>query len=148
MENPEARRLSKRYGQCQWARTARPQTLLRAAFGSLWMDSRLADVVEEDTETFKAKQDLTVLKSLDADTISWVHTDLKTWNIVVQNGNLGGTIDWENSGWYPRHVQLHLLRHPCSGSSGRWNRWRKARTFDPDTGAAYESSFNFLTYPW
>ncbi|KIK03880.1 hypothetical protein K443DRAFT_5039 [Laccaria amethystina LaAM-08-1] len=49
--------------------------------------------------------------AVSADRIAWVHRDLRWQNILVRDGRLSGIIDWKNSGWFPRHWQLHALRN-------------------------------------
>ena len=44
-----------------------------------------------------------------ADAIVYVHADLRSYNILVKDGRSSRIIDWENSGWLPRHWQLHVM---------------------------------------
>lgn len=53
------------------------------------------------------------------DAIVYVHADLRSHNILVKDGRLSGIIDWENSGWLPRHWQLHVMRRLCPSTRGK-----------------------------
>ncbi len=64
------------------------------------------------------------LEPIFADRIVWTHTDLTMRNVMIQNGRVSGVIDWEDSGWLPRHWILHNLRLLMKG----------AREHGPDTG--------------
>ncbi|KAF8586577.1 hypothetical protein K439DRAFT_946713 [Ramaria rubella] len=88
-----------------------------------------------------------VLQALAEDDVVWVHPDLKMWKIFVKNGQLSGIVDWEDSGWYPRHWQIAVLHFPCRGSFGLWNKfWRETR-FDGRSEAAWVACKSCLTYP-
>lgn len=54
------------------------------------------------------------------DSVVYVHPDLRTYNVLVQDGHLSGIIDWEDSGSYPMHWQTFTLRWACPGCMGHW----------------------------
>ncbi|KAF9065203.1 kinase-like domain-containing protein [Rhodocollybia butyracea] len=75
------------------------------------------------------------------DRIVWVHTDLRMQNILICNGRVSGIVDWEDSGWLPRHWQLHILRTPQQGCQGPWVRyWLWTHHFENDVETAYAAS--------
>ncbi|EIN06651.1 hypothetical protein PUNSTDRAFT_136498 [Punctularia strigosozonata HHB-11173 SS5] len=117
------------------------------------------------------------LAVLAADPVVWVHTDLRLQNILVRRDpssggawRLSGIVDWQDSGWLPRHWQLHVLRRPHWGCRGAWLRiwlgagWIESGVeadsevesdtsvaaigrFDEATERAYEVSKRLLVYP-
>ncbi|KAF8196941.1 kinase-like protein [Pholiota molesta] len=87
------------------------------------------------------------MRAVTADRIVWVHRDLRLQNILIRDGRLSGIIDWEHSGWFPCHWQLHTLRiikrviNPkriCSA-------WEDV-VFPPETEAAFRASMTVLYY--
>ncbi|KAI0788984.1 kinase-like domain-containing protein [Irpex lacteus] len=89
-------------------------------------------------------------KPIIEDPISWVHWDLTMRNVLVHNGRVSGIIDWEDSGWLPRHWLIHSLRSPRPGCQGAWARyWHFTYRFQPETEEAYAASRvdGVLTYP-
>lgn len=84
------------------------------------------------------------------DPISWVHWDMTMRNVLVHNARVSGIIDWEDSGWLPRHWFLHTLRSPRLGCLGAWARyWCFTHRFDPELEAAFDASSadGVLTWP-
>lgn len=62
-------------------------------------------------------------------------------NVMIQNGRVSGVIDWEDSGWLPRHWILHNLRLPREGCEGAWARyWLFTHKFAPEVEEAYTAS--------
>ncbi|KAK7696080.1 hypothetical protein QCA50_000722 [Cerrena zonata] len=83
------------------------------------------------------------------DKIVWVPTDLTMRNVLVHNGRVSGMIDWEDSGWLPRHWFLHTLRFPRPGCEGAWARyWYFTHRFEPEIEEAFDASnaSGVLTY--
>ncbi|KAI6115965.1 kinase-like domain-containing protein [Pisolithus sp. B1] len=88
--------------------------------------------------------------ALTQDPIVWVHTDLRMQNILVDDeGHVTGIVDWEDSGWLPRHWQLHILRRPQWGCMGAWVvYWQSEYRCDDVTEEAYNASLDgVLVYP-
>jgi len=88
--------------------------------------------------------------ALAQDPIVWVHTDLRMQNVLVDDdGHVTGIVDWEDSGWLPRHWQLHILRRPQLGCMGAWViHWQSGFRCDDDTECAYKASLDgVLVYP-
>ncbi|KAI6046408.1 kinase-like domain-containing protein [Pisolithus marmoratus] len=84
------------------------------------------------------------------DPIVWVHTDLRMQNVLVDDeGHVTGIVDWEDSGWLPRHWQLHILRRPQWGCMGAWVvHWQSEFRCDDVTEEAYNASLDgVLVYP-
>ncbi|KAF8995781.1 kinase-like protein [Cyathus striatus] len=82
-----------------------------------------------------------------SDDVSWVHMDLRPHNILVRNGRLSAVIDWEDSGWLPRHWQLIALCRPTIGNHSHIRqRWIDTQ-FSPQTEAAYKACYDLLYYP-
>ncbi|EEB89492.1 hypothetical protein MPER_12401 [Moniliophthora perniciosa FA553] len=84
-----------------------------------------------------------------ADKIGWVHTDLKMQNVLVDDTRrLAGIIDWEDSGWYPRHWQLYTIRlKRLLQKQGMWREhWDERHTFDAITEQAYQASCKVILY--
>ncbi|KAI0788982.1 kinase-like domain-containing protein [Irpex lacteus] len=79
--------------------------------------------------------------SIFADPIVWTHTDLTMRNVMIKNGRVSGIIDWEDSGWLPRHWILHNLRIPRPGCEGAWARyWLWTHRFAPEVEEPYTAS--------
>ena len=78
------------------------------------MSSHLVDSKEELKQQYPA-----AFQALKADAIVFVHADLRSHNILVKDSRLSGIIDWENSGWLPRHWQLHVMRCSCASTRGK-----------------------------
>jgi aminoglycoside phosphotransferase (APT) family kinase protein len=38
--------------------------------------------------------------------IMFTHGDFRPANIIVKDGHIAGTIDWELAGWYPKHWEF------------------------------------------
>lgn len=83
-----------------------------------------------------------IIQRIEEDEVVWVHTDLRMQNILVdEQGQLTGIVDWEDSGWLPRHWQLHMLRRPGPTCRGIWARfWNFEFRFDDEIEAAYSAS--------
>uniref|UniRef100_A0A0W0FHU7 Aminoglycoside phosphotransferase domain-containing protein n=2 Tax=Moniliophthora roreri TaxID=221103 RepID=A0A0W0FHU7_MONRR len=84
-----------------------------------------------------------------ADKIGWVHTDLKMQNVLVDDKcRLTGIIDWEDSGWFPRHWQLYTFRLKRIGQrQGMWREhWDERYRFDSVTEQAYQASCKVVEY--
>ncbi|KAJ3912971.1 kinase-like protein [Lentinula edodes] len=78
------------------------------------------------------------------DEIVWVHCDLRSTNIMIHDGRVSGVIDWENSGWQPRHWQLLVVRPWCGTNGPRIaNAWKQI-PFDDDVEQAYEAGLSLL----
>ncbi|KAI6148323.1 kinase-like domain-containing protein [Pisolithus tinctorius] len=91
-----------------------------------------------------------ITNALSQDPIVWVHTDLRMQNILVDDeGHVTGVVDWEDSGWLPRHWQLHILRRPQWGCMGAWVvYWQSEFRCDDVTEEAYDASLDgVLVYP-
>lgn len=104
----------------------------------------------KDLNHFVADTAPSTLERLANDQVCWVHTDLRLQNILVQDGRLSGIVDWEDSGWLPRHWQLHMFRNVyMHGVTFEWwNLWKKERMrFDEAVEAVYELSTGLITYP-
>lgn len=89
-----------------------------------------------------AKERPELVKPVVDDKVVWVHTDLRMQNILIDDqGRLSGIVDWEDSGWYPRHWQLHVLRNPKPTCCGNWCLfWRDSFRFNDDVEEAYTAS--------
>ncbi|KAJ3998426.1 hypothetical protein F5050DRAFT_1567270, partial [Lentinula boryana] len=72
--------------------------------------------------------------------IVWVHCDLRPMNIMICNGRVSGVIDRENSGWYPRHWQLLVVRLPFGSNIPYFAKARKRVTYEEDVEQAYEAA--------
>ncbi|KAF9242019.1 kinase-like domain-containing protein [Melanogaster broomeanus] len=92
-----------------------------------------------------------ITEALANDPVVWVHTDLRMQNILIDDkGHVTGVVDWEDSGWLPKHWQLHMLRRPQLGCMGPWvELWRNRYRFDEVTETAYQASMSdgVLVYP-
>lgn len=104
--------------------------------------ARVAGYVELDE--FRANTDQGILEALSNDPVAWMHPDLRTYNILVHNGRLSGIIDCEESGWYPRHWHLFVMRFLCKGCRGPWNRRWKDQKFDDVSEAAYSAAMKIV----
>ncbi|THU91873.1 hypothetical protein K435DRAFT_800948 [Dendrothele bispora CBS 962.96] len=71
-----------------------------------------------DVEQMREEVDDATLTTMTADSIRYVHPDLRMYNIIVRDGHLAGIIDWEDSGWYPYSWQVHAMRWPRFGCNG------------------------------
>lgn len=101
-----------------------------------------------DIERFTQDTDERALQVLARDRITWVHTDLRLQNILVKDGHLSGIVDWEDSGWLPRHWQLHMFRNMyMHGVTFDWWAFWKTRRLDAEVEEAYEASVGLITYP-
>ncbi|KAF9025886.1 hypothetical protein BDZ89DRAFT_1067986 [Hymenopellis radicata] len=86
------------------------------------------------------------VRAVTSDAVSWVHPDLRVQNIIVHpnTGDFLGIVDWEDSGWRPRHWQVFGLRHygvympPCVANCFRQMRFPDA------TELACAEMFNLL----
>jgi len=105
------------------------------------MSRQLFDSVAELKE-LHPKGSQTVL----ADAIVYVHADLRSHNILVKDGRLSGIIDWENSGWLPRHWQLHVMRRPCRSTRGVFKKLVNETECPAESEAAYAESKSLLCY--
>ncbi|KAI0696628.1 kinase-like domain-containing protein [Cytidiella melzeri] len=75
------------------------------------------------------------------DAVVWNHGDLTMRNVMIHHGRVSGIIDWEDSGWLPRHWLLHNLRNPRPGCQGIWARyWIYTHRFQPEVEEAYIAS--------
>ena len=81
-----------------------------------------------------------------ADAIVFVHADLWSHNILVKDGRLSGIIDWENSGWLPRHWQLHVMRRSCPSTRGKLREVINDMRGPDESEAAYRESKSLLRY--
>lgn len=90
-----------------------------------------------------------ITTALTKDPIVWVHTDLRMQNVLVDDdGHVTGIVDWEDSGWLPRHWQLHILRRPRLGCMGAWvMHWQSGFRSNDVTECAYNASQEVLVYP-
>ncbi len=99
-------------------------------------------------DQFLADTDPVVLERLAGDPVTWVHTDLRLQNILVKDGHLSGIVDWEDSGWLPRHWQLHMFRNAyMHGVTFDWWAFWKERKIDAKVEAVYDISLGLITYP-
>lgn len=102
----------------------------------------------KDIDHFVSETDPEILKKLAGDTICWVHTDLRLQNILVKDGHLSGVVDWEDSGWLPKHWQLHMFRNMyMHGVTFDWWSFWKEKKLDSEVEAAYDVSLGLITYP-
>ncbi|KAG6335024.1 hypothetical protein ID866_4069 [Astraeus odoratus] len=92
-----------------------------------------------------------ISNALAQDPIVWVHMDLRMQNVLVDDsGHVTGIVDWEDSGWLPKHWQLHILRRPQLGCMGAWVvYWQSQFRCDDVTESAYDASQaeGILVYP-
>lgn len=86
-----------------------------------------------------SKQSPEFLKPILEDPVVYVHGDLAMQNVLVHNGRVSGIIDWEDSGWFPRHWMVHKLRTPRPGCEGFWLRYWIFHRFDPVMEDAYDT---------
>ncbi|KAF8908313.1 kinase-like protein [Mucidula mucida] len=86
------------------------------------------------TAAHMAKAHEDAVLAVTSDAVSWVHPDLRVQNIIVHpsTGDFMGIVDWEDSGWRPRHWQVFGLRHygiympPCMANCFRQMRFPDA----------------------
>ncbi|THH14029.1 hypothetical protein EW146_g6257 [Bondarzewia mesenterica] len=106
----------------------------------------LQDKVPWTEDDLRAKEP-ELIKAVTSDPIVWVNIDLRPYNILVKDGRLSGIIDWERSGWLPRHWQLHALRNWIRTNPLQLRRVWDETKFPEDTEAAFQASFKLLRYP-
>ena len=88
------------------------------------------------------------VQAVTADTVVYVHCDLRSHNILVKDGRLSGIVDWENSGWLPLHWQLQVVRYRCRSTQGLLHYVLNERQKGIDESeAAYAASFELLYWP-
>lgn len=85
-------------------------------------------------------------RSVIDDTIVWVHCDLRPMNILVDAGRLSGVIDWENSGWHPRHWQLLIVRRWCATNPPRVVNVWKRKDMGHDVEEKYKAGINLVQH--
>jgi aminoglycoside phosphotransferase len=85
-------------------------------------------------------------QALLSDPIVYVHVDLWSHNILVRDGRLSGIIDWENSGWLPRHWQLHVMRRSCASTRGKLRKLINDVKGPDESEVAYRESKSLLRY--
>ena len=85
-------------------------------------------------------------EALLTDAIVYVHADLRSHNILVKDGRLSGIIDWENSGWLPRHWQLHVMRRLCRSTRGKLWKLINDVKGPEESEVAYRESKKLLRY--
>ncbi|KAF9071541.1 kinase-like protein [Rhodocollybia butyracea] len=80
------------------------------------------------------------------DEVAWVHSDLKMHNIMIdpETGEFVGILDWEDSGWRPKHWQLFPLRHYGPATLGPFANCFRGMRFPDQTEEAYEMMFKLL----
>jgi aminoglycoside phosphotransferase (APT) family kinase protein len=105
------------------------------------MSSHLVGSKEELQQLYPAAS-----QALVTDAIVYVHADLRSHNILVKDGRLSGIIDWENSGWLPRHWQLHVLRRSCPSTRGNLRKLINDMRGPDESEAAYKESKSLLRY--
>ena len=105
------------------------------------MSSHLVDSKAELKQLYPAAS-----QALMADAIVFVHADLRSHNILVKDGRLSGIIDWENSGWLPRHWQLHVMRRSCPSTRGKLREVINDMRGPDESEAAYRESKSLLRY--
>lgn len=105
------------------------------------MSSHLVDSEAELKQLYT-----TASQALMADAIVYVHADLRSHNILVKDGRLSGIIDWENSGWLPRHWQLHVMRRSCPSTRGKLRKLINDMRGPEESEAAYRESQQLLRY--
>ncbi|KIY73458.1 kinase-like protein [Cylindrobasidium torrendii FP15055 ss-10] len=110
---------------------------LRGPLPALQHYANRAYYANGEEELLKEHPELAQLVSNDE--IVWVHCDLRSTNIVVDKGRLSGVVDWEASGWQPRHWQLMVCRPAVMTNQGPIaNAWKRA-VFDSDVEEAYNA---------
>ena len=72
--------------------------------------------------------------------IVWVHRDWRCQNILVRNGRLSEIINWENSGWFLYHWQLHAMRNVRVAYPKRICAMWEDAEFPPETEAEFQAS--------
>ncbi|KII91376.1 hypothetical protein PLICRDRAFT_51540 [Plicaturopsis crispa FD-325 SS-3] len=103
---------------------------------------------DSDSEKITGRWPEPEVAALASDDISWVHMDLRLHNILVQNGRLSGIIDWEDSGWLPRHWQLAVFREPFRhGMKYHWLSFWHEGVLGNVAEEAYKISKNRIEYP-
>jgi len=85
-------------------------------------------------------------QALQTDPIVYVHADLRSHNILVKDGRLSGIIDWGNSGWLPRHWQLHVMRRSCASTRGKLRKLINDVRGPDESEVAYRESKSLLRY--
>jgi aminoglycoside phosphotransferase len=105
------------------------------------MSRHLFDSVEEFKELHPNASQIIM-----SDTTVYVHADLRSHNILVNDGRLSGIVDWENSGWLPLHWQLHVIRRSCPSTRGKFRKLLDNTKGPSGSEAAYEESKPLLHY--
>ena len=101
-------------------------------------DSPAKEKVEEDVPT-------ETRHIMAMDPIRFVHSDLRTYNVLLHNGHISGVVDWQDSGWFPSSWQVHTMRWARVGCDRFWLLyWRDVHRFSPEAEAAYAASKTFL----
>lgn len=97
-------------------------------------------------DEFNQKTDVDTRRIMEADQISYVHPDLRMYNVIVHNGHVSAIIDWEDSGWFPSSWQVHTMHwFSTFGCTGWWFLyWRDQYRFSDEAEAAYTASKTFL----
>ncbi|THU95930.1 hypothetical protein K435DRAFT_665366, partial [Dendrothele bispora CBS 962.96] len=85
-------------------------------FLSLWAHCASHSNVEH--AQMREEVDDATLTTMTADSIRYVHPDLRMYNIIVRDGHLPGIIDWEDSSWYPYSWQVDAMRWSRFGCNG------------------------------
>lgn len=99
----------------------------------------------DSLELFAQKVDEPTRRILAADPIRFVHPDLRTYNVLIENGHISGFVDWEDSGWFPSCWQVWCMRRRCPGCDMFWCLYfRQEHRFSDEAEAAYAASSTFL----
>ena len=43
----------------------------------------------------------------------FMHSDIKTQSIMVENGHVSGAVDWEQTGWHPEYWEYVKSMYGC-----------------------------------
>ncbi|KAF9072299.1 kinase-like protein [Rhodocollybia butyracea] len=82
------------------------------------------------------------------DEVAWVHADLKMHNVMIDptTGEFVGILDWEDSGWRPRHWQVLCLRWYGRAQQGCFANCFRRMRFPDKTEKAYDAMPKLLCY--
>ena len=98
-----------------------------------------------DMEEFEEDVPTETRHIMTMDPIRFVHSDLRTYNVLLHNGHISGIVDWQDSGWFPSSWQVHTMRWARVGCDRFWLLyWRDVHRFSPEAEAAYAASKTFL----
>lgn len=69
-------------------------------------NNAIIDAYQSKAPRRRIKSFLTGMLSHNKHQIVFTHGDLRLQNVMVEDGNVSGILDWEFSGWYPEYWEF------------------------------------------